>query len=593
MDVREKTAALSTALNVSLTVLKFVLYGWTGSLAILAEAWHSFSDIATSSLTFAAVRRTVRKEQAEGGNEDPTAADPPAPDQVSSPSGRPAPSAEQVASLIIGVVILIAGLSLVTKVVWHQPVIITRPLLAGVLFLIFALGSYLIHRLEVDVGERTGSSGLVADGMHARADMIASLLTGVSLVLYHLGFNLDRLIAALIAALVLSVALETIVNLIVGYTRGETRYVPRYRSHEIVVKVLSLTWLLGALHQLGGQASMPDWGTAVVSRVKRWSTAVLVIVAAGAYGRTCFFSVGLQQEGIVEHLGKPSRRSVQPGLHVKWPWPVDRVILIDRTTVNVTRVGNETDPQAFALIWTREHGTEVPFLSGDDNLFYPYVVIHWRVRDAFDAVYRQQDPAALLDAVSHRVMSDLCAKREFYDLASTYRRQLAEDIRVIAQTRLDELDSGLEIVSVNLSDIHPPVYIADSFEEVVVARFQEQQQLINEALGYRNEQLPDAAGRAAKQKAKAARYRSEQVSQATGRGKAFTLRADALRTGRDITFARLYLDYVVDALRGIGKVLIDADAGRPDLWMGFRGPMGEALTPGQTRMVEDLREQLK
>ena len=170
MDIREKAASISTVLNVTLTVAKFVLYGATGSLAILAEAWHSFSDIATSALTYLAVRRTVRQERAQpaeetapdsGGeqNTHPGQTDAVVDENPESEAHRPLPSAEQVASLIISTIILIAGLTVVSKVVWYEPVTISRPLLAGVLFLVFAVGSYLIHRLEIDVGHRTGSSG--------------------------------------------------------------------------------------------------------------------------------------------------------------------------------------------------------------------------------------------------------------------------------------------------------------------------------------------------------------------------------------------------------------------------------------------------
>jgi len=36
---------------------------------------------------------------------------------------------------------------------------------------------------------------------------------------------------------------------------------------------------------------------------------------------------------------------------------------------------------SLALLWTRSHGTEEPFISGDNNYFYPYIVLHYRVRD--------------------------------------------------------------------------------------------------------------------------------------------------------------------------------------------------------------------
>ena len=62
-DLKVKTAAAATAMNTILTAIKFLLYLFSGSMAILAEAWHSFSDIATSLLVFIAIRRSSVKAQ--------------------------------------------------------------------------------------------------------------------------------------------------------------------------------------------------------------------------------------------------------------------------------------------------------------------------------------------------------------------------------------------------------------------------------------------------------------------------------------------------------------------------------------------------
>ena len=63
MTTREKTAGISTGLNLGLTTAKFILYYFTGSMAILAEAWHSFSDIGTSLLVYLAVRFQKKEDK--------------------------------------------------------------------------------------------------------------------------------------------------------------------------------------------------------------------------------------------------------------------------------------------------------------------------------------------------------------------------------------------------------------------------------------------------------------------------------------------------------------------------------------------------
>ena len=66
MTVKEKAAAISIIANVVLTLFKFAAFFFTKSVAILAEAWHSFSDIATSILVFVSVReRPLAKAESE------------------------------------------------------------------------------------------------------------------------------------------------------------------------------------------------------------------------------------------------------------------------------------------------------------------------------------------------------------------------------------------------------------------------------------------------------------------------------------------------------------------------------------------------
>ena len=67
MELRKRAALIVTGMNVLLTCLKFVLYFFSGSLVILAEAWHSFSDIATSGMVLFAVSRKRAQDE-----DDPT-----------------------------------------------------------------------------------------------------------------------------------------------------------------------------------------------------------------------------------------------------------------------------------------------------------------------------------------------------------------------------------------------------------------------------------------------------------------------------------------------------------------------------------------
>ena len=78
MNKQEKTALISSGINLLLTAVKFNLAALTGSIALLAEAWHSLSDIFSSFIVFLALRadrRTGKERKAEEKEERPTFTD--------------------------------------------------------------------------------------------------------------------------------------------------------------------------------------------------------------------------------------------------------------------------------------------------------------------------------------------------------------------------------------------------------------------------------------------------------------------------------------------------------------------------------------
>ena len=226
-DIKSKTAIAALGMNTLLTGVKFLLFFFSGSMAILAEAWHSFTDIVTSFLVLIAVRHSSSK-----GNENQKNGE-----SVNNPCYASQPSSsrmELAVSFCIGIILFLVAAFLIRKCIYSEVLQIRNPVFSGLMFLLFSLGSYFVYRFETKVGKREGSIGLVADGIHARADMTSSLLAGFSLILYAMGLNIDRWVAGLIAFFILSFALETIVNTCMAFFRRKSDYLFRYRSFALI-----------------------------------------------------------------------------------------------------------------------------------------------------------------------------------------------------------------------------------------------------------------------------------------------------------------------------------------------------------------------
>ena len=93
------------------------------------------------------------------------------------------------------------------------------------------------------------------------------------------------------------------------------------------------------------------------------------------------------------------------------------------------------------------------------------------------------------------------------------------EIQVLAkdqiQVLLERYDSGLQVVQIQLQDVHPPEQVEAAFKDVVSAR-EDKERMINEAQGYRNAVIPEARGQAAKIIREAEGYRERVIKTAEG-----------------------------------------------------------------------------
>ncbi len=559
-DIKIIAAASVTIMNMLLTIFKFILYSFSGSMAILAEAWHSFSDIATSFLVLIAILFSAAdKSRPTDDSED-----------ASGPANKNG-KIEIAASIFIGLLLFFISVILLKKCVTSEPVAINNPVLSGIIFIIFSFGSYFIYRFETSIGKKEGSIGLVSDGMHARADMIASLLTGFSLIIYAMGLDIDRWVAGLIALFILSFSIETLINVGIACFGPDKTYYFKFRLFDMLSSLINLKTMKLAVENINN-ISQTLFGRPVVSvATLKLFISIPFIVLFIAYMSSAFFLVAINEKALVERFGKPidNKDAVGPGLHMKLPWPIDRVIKVDATTIRTLNVGNISDSRQQAFLWTVRHGSEVAFLSGDNNFFFPYIILHYRINNIHNYFYKHTNPDLLLNELGHRTATKLFVKQSFFNIATTYRKALEQEMLIRLQEELNKLESGIELVSVNFRDIHPPISVADSFERVI-AGYQDKQKMINDALRYKNKVLPETRGEMSIILEGAKGYIQDREKRAKGTAGRFTRSLPDSKTDKALAMFRLYLETIQSVLKGKPKIIVDPEVEKPEVWMDFK-----------------------
>ncbi|MGB3682266.1 MAG: cation diffusion facilitator family transporter [Rubrobacteraceae bacterium] len=182
-DALESSEVGIWALKVSLAVLmatalfQVVIVAFSGSVALLADTIHNFSDALTAVplwIAFALSRRAANRAYTYG-------------------YGR----AEDLAGVAIVVMIffsaVVAGYQSVVKLIYGSEVSNVGWVAAAAV--IGFLGNEFVAQFRVSVGRRIGSAALVADGQHARVDGFTSLAVLVGAVGVWLGYPiLDPLV---------------------------------------------------------------------------------------------------------------------------------------------------------------------------------------------------------------------------------------------------------------------------------------------------------------------------------------------------------------------------------------------------------------
>ncbi|MCY3562699.1 MAG: cation diffusion facilitator family transporter [Acidimicrobiia bacterium] len=166
-------------------VLQAVIVFFTGSVALIADTIHNFSDALTAVPLFIAFklgRRAATSRYTYGYRR-----------------------AEDVAGLFIVLMILLSAII----AIWESVERLFNPRELDYLGILFAagvigfLGNELVAIYRIRVGRQIGSAALVADGRHARADGFTSLAVAAGAVGVWLGFERADPIVGIIVGIVI------------------------------------------------------------------------------------------------------------------------------------------------------------------------------------------------------------------------------------------------------------------------------------------------------------------------------------------------------------------------------------------------------
>ena len=281
-----------------------------------------------------------------------------------------------------------------------------------------------------------------------------------------------------------------------------------------------------------------------------------------------------QEVGLVQRFGHHAGGELGPGLHLRWPWPIDRVTTVEPDRLRMAAVGSPREAgagetgAAASYEWNVRHAgfddtppLERLMLTGDENLVEVAARIHYRVADAAAFAFATADPALLVETSAERSLRTVLAGHSLDDVLTGKREGIEKAWHTHLAALLESLGAGVEVVSATVQDAHPPLDVVDAFRDAASA-LEERETLIDEAEGYALERLPIARGEARRQLLEAEAYQNRRVEAGRGESERFELRAGAYRRANDLHRFRLQLQTIESSLAGKPKLITDATGGR-------------------------------
>jgi len=290
----------------------------------------------------------------------------------------------------------------------------------------------------------------------------------------------------------------------------------------------------------------------------------------------------------------PALQEHGPGLLFALPRPVDEVVRVEVKRVSEVEVGTLTDTAGGG--GDEEEETSAPDLStlnplqgyaitGDHNIVHVNMMARYRVREpaewAFygaksEDILRVEVTAAMVRSLGEMGVDRVLADGRKELVALTTRR---------AQAGLDASRSGLELTSLELTSLTPPLALTADFDAVQSA-FIGAETLKKFAQAFAESAIPESQGIADSAIQSARASASSDLARANGEAAAFLALDREYRANPIVVRERLYRDAVEQAISRAGNVRwVPPPVGGS--YHGFRITIGRARAGGEEPEGDD------
>jgi membrane protease subunit HflK len=289
------------------------------------------------------------------------------------------------------------------------------------------------------------------------------------------------------------------------------------------------------------------------------SLIIIIIIILAIIGSSAFYTVAVDEVGIVQRFGKYVRNT-QPGLNVKLPLGIEKVTKVKVRHIFKEEFGFRTigAGQEADFSTDIEDTAGALMLTGDLNVALVPWIVQYRIKDPYNYLFKVREVRRLLTDMSEATMRLVVGDRSINEVISK-RSEIADQAKQLLQEEMDDAESGIQVVTIEMKKTNVPAQVQPSFNEVNQA-VQEKEKLIYQAKEEYNKAIPEAKGEADNIIKTAEGYALDRINRSKGDAERFKSVYAEYVKAKDVTKRRLYLETLKTLFPKLGsKYIIDGE----------------------------------
>ena len=307
------------------------------------------------------------------------------------------------------------------------------------------------------------------------------------------------------------------------------------------------------------------WSMKLIKQIVPYT---VIAVAALFWLSTGIVQVESYQEATVYRMGILQEETLKPGLHLVLPAPFDKVEYYDTQKVNKVSIGYVAKEDTDNL-WTGTHGSSEHklLLGGGNELVSINLKIEYKISDLRAYVTKSATPASVLEAHAYDLITQRVIVTDLESLLAVDRGAFTSNFKKDLEEGLSDHDIGIEIVSVVMESIHPPLEIASIYQGVIGAEIQAEE-IIRKAENAATVTLTNAQATKESTINKATAENHTKVAGATSSVSEFMASVEANNTNKDSYQYYKYLNALSQAYGKSNLILVGDGVDTSKIYFG-------------------------